>query len=85
MLNPETVEIPDFEKYRIIAKRVKKKKGQKRVDRVNIDGCEVRYKVGDQVLVNEENKSKALDAMVRKLLAIYEGPYIIQNIIHKVT
>ena len=82
--NPETQEIPDFERYRIIAKRIKEK-GEKRAERVSKNRREAEYKVGELVLVKADNKSKALDAMVGKLLAIYEGPYTIQQIIHKVT
>ena len=73
-----------FERYHLIAKRIKQK-GEKRTEKVNKNKREVRYKIGDKVLVKADNKSKALDSMTGKLLAIYEGPYTIKRIIHRVT
>ena len=82
--NPETKEVPDFERYHLISKKIRNK-GERRAEKVNKNRRETSYQVGQQVLVRADNKSNALDAIVGKFLAIYEGPYTIQHIIHKVT
>ena len=82
--NPETKEVPDFERYHLISKEIRDKE-ERRAEKINKNRRETIYQVGQQVLVRADNKSNALDAIVGKFLAIYEGPYTVQHIIHKVT
>ena len=82
--HPETQQRPDFEKYKLIAKKIRDK-GEKRANKVNQGRKHRKYNLGDQVLVVADNKSNALEAMVGKLMSIYEGPYRITKIIFEVT
>ena len=72
--HPETQQILDFKKYKLIAKKIKDKR-DKRANKVNQGKKHTMYNLDDQVLVLADNKSKTLEAMLGKLMSIYEGPY----------
>ena len=52
-------------------------KGNKQADRINKSNKITKFKIGDQVLVRTFKLSDAIQNIISKFCALYEGPYVI--------
>uniref|UniRef100_A0A1B6IQT6 RNA-directed DNA polymerase n=1 Tax=Homalodisca liturata TaxID=320908 RepID=A0A1B6IQT6_9HEMI len=82
--NPLAEEVP-IEHKLLIARRKLEESRKKRSDKINEKRKPVSLQINDQVLVKSHHLSKAIAGETSKLFEVYEGPFIIQEILGKST
>ena len=68
-----------YERKLFLAEERIRNKGKKRNDKINKQHKEIKYNIGDLVLVKALNVSNKLKKLFSKFMSVFEGPYQIKE------